>query len=97
MITPAHATLFPLLPSDVEELTAKLIEEVHTAHLSVGLKVIVMAVETRNSHISLSSLSSLSSQGSIEHSLQHLGQIGFDMLTHELQTKIKVKTSWFCK
>lgn len=53
MITPAHATLFPLLPSDVEELTAKLIEEVHSAHLSVGLKVIVIAMETENSHISL--------------------------------------------
>jgi len=26
----------------------------------------------------------------MDHSLQHLGQIDFDMLTHELQTKIKV-------
>ena len=46
LITPAHATLFPLLPSDVEELTTKLIEEVHTAHLS---KVIVMAMKTWSS------------------------------------------------
>lgn len=26
----------------------------------------------------------------MDHSLQHLGQIDFDMLTHELQTRIKV-------
>ena len=94
VITPPHQTLFPLLPSDIDNIQAKLIEEVIHTYRQTHTQTDRQTHTHRQTdiHTYMYNVHHPPLQGETDYSLEHLGQVDLPMLTHELQTRIKVRT-----